>query len=657
LLAALGAPRAYSAAPVAHPAPLLPGTAVRVPKRYLRSVIDEAFLAQHLLPAGEWRPYPRAVERDGWRQVPADVVDAVTTRADQWLDAEWPQLPASLFLEFKQNGNRTRYEQRYFERRNRLAGLVMAECLQGQGRYLRAIADGVWHICEEGFWGLPAHSGMQRSGVGLPDVADPVIDLFAAETGVTLAYVHYLLGAELGALSPLLPARIQAEVRRRILDPGWLRDDFKWMGLKDRSEPLNNWTSWIASSWLEANLLLEADPARRMGATLKICGCLDRYLEDYSDDGACEEGPGYWALSAGAYVDCLAALDSATGGTLGLAADPFVRSMGHYVLDMHVAGDWYVNYGDAHAKVRHSPPLLYRAGRATGDREMMAFAAFRASARGMELSGQGRLARDIPDVLQVAPMRSHARADALVRASWYPALGLMTARARAGSSAGFYLAVQTASNARSHGHHDSGSFIVFHDGAPVFIDPGVEAYTAKTFSAERYSIWTMQSGYHNLPIVAGRMQQGGQAGYRASRVKVDDSEAATSMTMDLATAYGPDAGIGNWERTVALQRVAGAGAVSVREAFRLARPALVTLVFMTPRLPEPAGAGRLALGSPQGGGKAVHMRYDALSMGADIERIALTDAGLRREWGEAIYRIRLTTLQPVRQGSLSILVE
>jgi hypothetical protein len=217
--------------------------------------------------------------------------------------------------------------------------------------------------------------------------------------------------------------------------------------------------------------------------------------------------------------------------------------------------------------------------------------------------------------------------------------------------------VQTASNARSHGHHDSGSFIVFHDGAPVFIDPGVEAYTAKTFSAERYSIWTMQSGYHNLPIVAGRMQQGGQAGYRASRVKVEDSEAATSMTMDLATAYGPDAGIGNWERTVALQRVAGAGAVSVREAFRLARPALVTLVFMTPRLPEPAGAGRLALGSPQGGGKAVHMRYDALSMGADIERIALTDAGLRREWGEAIYRIRLTTLQPVRQGSLSILVE
>jgi len=630
------------------------GHAAQPPKRYLGTLIDDAFLQRHLLPPSEWHPYPRAAERDAWRAVPADVQQAIVKRADAWLEQDWPQLPASLFLEFKENGNRTRYERRYFERRNRLAGLVLAECVQGQGRYLHAIADGVWHVCEEAFWGLPAHTGMQRSGVGLPDAADPVIDLFAAETGVTLAWVHYLLQAELAAISPLLPVRIAAEVKRRILDPGWSRDDFKWMGLPQRKEPLNNWTAWIASSWLEANLLLEPDAARRRAATLKICGCLDRFLEDYSSDGACEEGPGYWALSAGPYLDALQALTSATGGKVDLAADAFVRRMGRYVMDVHVAGDWYVNYGDAHAIVRHSPQLLYRFGKATADRDLMAYGALRAPASGIALSGQGRLARDIPDVLLTAAMRTQPRRDALPRAAWYPALGLLTARARADSTQGFFLAVQAASNQRSHGHHDSGSFIVFHDGEPVFIDVGVEAYTAKTFSADRYSIWTMQSGYHNLPIVDGRMQAGGAPGVRASGVQVEDAASRTGMSMELAGAYPPEAGVAAWQRAIHLER--GDDTVRLRERFRLARPVPVQLVFMTPRQPVLAAPGRLTLAALAGSSKAVQLRFDASQLSADIEPIALSDAGLQREWGAAIHRIKLTSIRPLAQGDLEILV-
>ncbi len=622
--------------------------APRVPKRYLRTVVDEALRRRRLAPPGAWHPYPRAGDRAAWARVPADVAAALVARADAWLGTEWPQLPASLFLEFAENGNRTRYEQRYFERRSRLAGLVLAECVQGQGRYLHAIADGVWHVCEETFWGLPAHSGMQKRGVGLPDAGEPVIDLFAAETGVTLAYVHELVGDQLRTVSPLLPVRIAAEVKRRILDPGLARDDFKWMGLKDKKEPLNNWTSWIASSWLEANLLLEADPARRIAATLKICGCLDGFLEDYSDDGACEEGPGYWTLSAGPYLDSLMALDSATGGAVGLTSDPFVRRMGHYVLDVHVAGDWYVNYGDAHAKVHHSPPLLHRFGRATGDADLAAFGAFRAPTRGVELSDQGRLARDVADVLEIARMRETPGRDALQRASWYPALGLMTARARGGWGEGFFLAVQAASNARSHGHHDSGSFIVFHDGQPVFVDPGVEAYTAKTFSKDRYTIWTMQSGWHNLPLVGGRMQAGRDARDRASRLRADDA----GMTMDLATAYGPEAGIKTWERRIALDR--DAGTVNLRETFALSTPVPVALVFVTPRKPDAGRAGVVSL--PVAGGRTVHLKFDPRALRADVERLALDDPGLKREWGEALYRVRLASAQPLGAGDLNVAI-
>ena len=357
-------------------------------------------------------------------------------------------------------------------------------------------------------------------------------------------------------------------------------------------------------------------------------------------------------MSAGPFLDCLIALDSALGGAVDLADDPFVRRMGHYVLDVHVAGDWFVNYGDAHARVHHSPPLLHRFGRATGDGDLAAFGAFRAPARGIALSDQGRLARDVADVLEVERMRATKGKDALQRAAWYPALGLMTTRAQAGSAQGFFVAVQTAPNARSHGHHDSGSFIVFHDGLPVFVDPGVEAYTAKTFSKDRYTIWTMQSGFHNLPLVGGRMQRGRDARDRASRVRVDDGQRATGMAMDLATAYGPEAVIKTWSRRIALDRVAGA--VTLRETFELARAEGVTLVFMTPRRPDTAQAGVVAL--PAEGGRTVLLRFDARALRAEVEPLPLADPGLKHEWGGTLYRVELASTQPLAAGDLAVTI-
>jgi hypothetical protein len=55
-----------------------------------------------------------------------------------------------------------------------------------------------------------------------------------------------------------------------------------------------------------------------------------------------------------------------------------------------------------------------------------------------------------------------------------------------------------------------GNFIMYADGKPVLIDLGIETYTAKTFSSRRYEIWTMQSGFHNLPTINGVEQKDGR---------------------------------------------------------------------------------------------------------------------------------------------------
>jgi hypothetical protein len=232
------------------------------PQNLLASTFTEAFLSSHLLPVDQYHPYPRWDERTAWEAVPEDIRTPVIQQAEADQKAGWSAVLATSFLEYKRNGNRSRYEAQSFGRHAQLERLVLAECLEGKGRFVDDIVNGVWLICEETFWGAPAHLYMQKVGPGLYDITDPIVELFSAETGQLLAWTKYLVGAQLDQVSPLVTKRIVLETERRILTPARERNDFWWMGFEPntRTERLNNWTPWINSNLMVANLLLEEDP-------------------------------------------------------------------------------------------------------------------------------------------------------------------------------------------------------------------------------------------------------------------------------------------------------------------------------------------------------------------------------------------------------------
>ena len=122
--------------------------------------------------AADWHPYPRSGERAAWQALPADVKRAWLDAAAAELGQSWPSLPATAMLDFKRNGNRTRFEALSFGRRIRLRRAVIAECMEGRGRFVDDIVNGLWLVAEESFWGVSAHVGAQRAGVGLPDVEE-----------------------------------------------------------------------------------------------------------------------------------------------------------------------------------------------------------------------------------------------------------------------------------------------------------------------------------------------------------------------------------------------------------------------------------------------------------------------------------------------------
>ena len=101
----------------------------------------EAKLAQLLVGRDEWRPFPTANERAAWDGLP----DAVRARhiADGvgYLDHDWPTVLATRFLDYVRDGDRDRMPRASFGRRSALVALVLAECTEGEGRFIDDIVN------------------------------------------------------------------------------------------------------------------------------------------------------------------------------------------------------------------------------------------------------------------------------------------------------------------------------------------------------------------------------------------------------------------------------------------------------------------------------------------------------------------------------------
>jgi hypothetical protein len=585
-----------------------------------------------------YRPFPTADDREEWSVLPAHVRRAGIQRGEDLSGSVWPALPAALYMDFARTGNRSRYERPYFRRRDALKSLVLAECMEGEGRFLDDIINGIWAICEESSWVIPAHN---RADAHLDDVTTTWIDLFAGETGSLLAWTHYLLQSRLDAVDPLIAGRMRREVALRVLGPFLTHDDYWWMGVEGSRRP-NNWSPWCSSSVLGGFLLLEPDAERRTQAVRKVMEIIDRWVAVYHPDGGCEEGPRYWMVAAASLLDCLELLRTASGDEICLYDEPLVREMGRYIYRAHISGDYYVNFADAPATINIPAGLVYSYGQLIDDPRMVAFGSWACGRRADQAPVEQSLLRTLRDLFAVRQIETSGKPP-YVRDVWLGGTQSMAAREADGSDRGLYLAAKGGHNNESgHNHNDVGEFIVYVDGEPVLVDVGVGTYTAQTFSRHRYEIWTMQSAYHNLPTVNGIQQQAGEE-FRATDVTYHADDVAARFSLDIAGAYPKSSGVTSWRRTCCLHR--DNPRVEVAEEFELARPsAEIMLSLMTPIPPVVNHAGAVTLGP-------VDVTFDGTALTASTEEIQLDDEGLRSSWGERLFRLVLRPRAATRRAT------
>ncbi|MBI3957832.1 MAG: heparinase II/III family protein [Chloroflexi bacterium] len=620
-------------------------------------------LAGLLIPRADYRPHPTIEDRAAWRALPGPVRAAHLQRAEAYLGYDYPSLPATLFLQYSRMGDRRNYERPHFERRGTLEMLVTAECIEGEGRFLDDIANGIWAICEETYWGVPAHTRVQQAGNTLPDAAEPTVDLFAAETGNLIAWTYYLLGNRLDSVSPIVRERMALELDRRILTPLYERDDFHWMGFWLRSDQrrVNNWNPWICSNWLSAVLLMETDETRRTATVHKIMRAVDNFIDPYPTDGGCDEGPSYWGRAGASLFDNLELLHSATRGQIDLYGESLIQEIGRFVYRVHIDEDYYINFADAPALVHPDGVLVYRYGERMGDPQMMQHGLWLAqrkklTERGYVADGdirQNNFQRLLRGLFSLAELPTEPVAPPMPRDVWLPVIEVLVARDKAGSAEGFAVAAKGGHNNESHNHNDIGNFVVYRDGKPLLVDAGVETYTAKTFGPQRYDIWTMQSAYHSLlPTVDGVMQSPGVS-FAAADVDYQADDAAAELSLEIAGSYPAEAKIAAWRRSVRLERGAG---VTIRDDYALTAPAgEVTVSLVTPCAVDVSQLGIVSLreratldGRVSGVGQ---VEYDPAVFTAVVETIPLTDERMGGTWGTELYRVVLTAKNPAQKGT------
>ncbi|MCB9159314.1 MAG: heparinase II/III family protein [Caldilineaceae bacterium] len=623
-----------------------------------------ADLSAHLQSRNGFKPVPTIEDRGAWEGLPASVRAAHIARGEEALGYAYPGVPATVYLQFARMGNRSNYEELHFDRRHTLETLTLAECMEGQGRFLDDIVNGIWCICEESSWCLPAHISVQRAGKTLPDTAEPIVDLFAAETSALLAWVLYLLGDRLDGVSPLVRPRMEREIQQRVLIPCTERDDFWWMGLVEHpnrgNRRVNNWNPWICSNWLASALIVEPDDDVRTATVTKIMRCLDKFIDPYPRDGGCDEGPNYWGRAGASLFDNLELLLAATDGWIDVYGEPLVQEIGRYIYRAHIDDDFYLNFADASAIVHPEALLVYRYGQRIADDHMIEFGRWLAHGQNVlevgAVQGTGTLppslGRAVPDLFVLADAVSAPGQAPRLRDVWLPDIEVMVARDTGGSSDGLYLAAKGGHNDESHNHNDIGNFVVFVDGKPLLVDAGVETYTAKTFSETRYEIWTMQSAYHSLlPTVDGVQQEPGhQFAARNVAYAVDDAQA--QLSLDIALAYPPTAKLATWQRMLTLTR---GEQVEIVDDFRFTAPVgTVELTLLTPCAVDLDTRGVVVLGAADfGHGKhagAGRVEYDGDVFAVRAEIVPITDERMGPVWGDHLTRIVFRTENPPMEG-------
>ena len=599
-------------------------------------------LKKIVLPKEEFHPFPKYEEREAWNAIPAyyrnKYLDEAKVR--EVLDYVPEILEASRFMKLYRTGvSDGKFNAEFSKRREMLLWAMLAECMEGEGRFIDKIIDLIWCICEESSWIIDRHNNHMHnhmlSGVNknaLPDVLDyNFIDLYIGATGGFLAVVYYIMRDRLDEESPLVCKRIELELQKRVFIPFMNHDDMTWMGFYGHK--INNWNPWILSNIIVMDLLVAKDPDFRVECLARCMEKLDIYTDTCKLDGGCDEGPSYWYHAGVTLHDCLELFSECTAGKLSFFEEPFVKNMGEYIVKAQLGDTYQANFADNEAIAHHDPLILYRFAKNIGSECMEKFALSRFDADKVRRpSWDCCMYRDLKSFFCYQEMCNQPKAEIEPISDVLPETQLIYAHT---ADDKVQFAAKGGFNNESHNHNDLGHFILARNGKPVIVDLGNLPYEDKTFSPQRYEIWILTAAWHNCMRINGFEQHDGDE-FTAKLLHYALCDDKAEFVVDVTGAYEAEAGVESYIRRFDFCRKSGE--LTVSDDVKLFAPGTVTRHFVSVQKPTICG-GTATYDAEDA---VLEMRFDAGSAEASIVEHDLEADSIKRVWNcESCIRLDL----------------
>ncbi|MFT5368203.1 MAG: hypothetical protein ACI8V2_003166 [Candidatus Latescibacterota bacterium] len=393
---------------------------------------------------------------------------------------EIPVLKRSDYRNYQRVGDRLVPQAKAGYRRQELSRAFMALWLGHPNADVDYLQDLMWAYCDDWTWVMAAHEA--RS-----------IDLGSAALGATLAEIVHVLGDR---LEDEVTERVAKSIKKHIFDPFW-----DYSHLNGWETVRMNWNH-VCNGEIIRTAMYQLDDSNVLARmTHGAIQNLTYALDGFTDDGGCEEGPGYWQYGFGHYLMVAHALYLKTHGDLNIMADDTgkLERICQYPLAAHISGalrstfaDSSHGYTGAHAAMMVNDfmdlPELYALCRLNDDHTL-------------QVSGMHEMAMYSGfKVKQKPDLKDYV----------LPNLGQTKLRGKAGKQQ-MTLMCLAGNNGVPHNHNDIGSFIVHKHGKLLLTDPGGPVYSRKTFGPKRYDILFCNSLGHSVPVINGKLQQpGGQ---------------------------------------------------------------------------------------------------------------------------------------------------
>ena len=474
----------------------------------------------------------------------------IVARAERIAGEPIPELTEELYLDYSRTGNRSRCQRVIFRRRERIATLVSAECVENRGRFVPAIEEIMRSLCSDNSWLLPAHDRGLRNWNG----TTVEIDLNSSALSWTLATACYWLG---NRLSPEIRQRVRSELERRTFAP------FESYATKGAprlwwATGTNNWNAVCLAGVTGSALAAIESPKRRAWFIAAAEQYVQHFLNGFTPDGYCSEGIGYYNYGFGHYVLLAETILQATGCQIDWMEDPRVRRIARFGPRMEILPGIYPAFADCSPRARPDPKLLaylsrrYGFGWKAAEHEAIAQA-------GSERALFDMAIFDFPNSVSGKPKAGQPALGRALRDE-FPEAQVFVLRPLEGVRRVLGVAIKGGHNAEHHNHNDAGTFVVALDGETPLVDPGSEVYTARTFSSRRYESKVLNSYGHPVPLVAGQMQRTGRSA-AARVVRKEFTDGCDTIVLDLRRAYAVES-LKRLERTFVFSR-GDAGSLTV----------------------------------------------------------------------------------------------